>query len=151
MDEPPSFGPDADPRLPPLEPGEVVWCVVPAPDALYVGTDRRLLRVDDGGSRAWPYEAIESVDAVGQSGEFIIGMREGSDRIAIAVPDGPEREQSLQAMTIVNLLVALTRASRGAGVRQAAGLPHAAAVRRQAAGRRPPDRGSGPGERPQPR
>jgi hypothetical protein len=92
-----------------LEPDEGVWAVIRGRDGTtLVGTDRRLFAVDadceEQHIRAWPYGQLDDLRVVGSS----ILVRTRSDRRQlVTLPTSQEqREQTLQGVTIVELLIA---------------------------------------------
>jgi hypothetical protein len=92
-----------------LEPDEGVWAVIRGRDGTsLVGTDRRLFALGptctDRDLRAWPYWQLDDLRVIGSS----ILVRTRSDRRQlVTVPTSQEnREQTLQGVTIVELLIA---------------------------------------------
>ena len=92
-----------------LEPDEGVWAVIHGRDGTtLVGTDRRLFALGadcgDQDVRAWPYWQLDDLRVVGSS----ILVRTRTDRRQlVTLPTSQERrEQTLQGVTIVELLIA---------------------------------------------
>lgn len=113
----------ADPELAPpcrevvdrlLEPDEGVWAVIRGRDGTsLVGTDRRLIAMDPECSgqtvRSWPYRDLDDLRVVGSS---ILVRTRADRRQLVTLPTSVERrEQTLQGVTIVELLIA--RSTRG--------------------------------------
>ena len=96
-----------------LEPDEGVWAVIRGRDGTtLVGTDRRLFAMpgDDARPtvRAWPYQQLDDLRAVERA--ILVRTREDKRHLVI-LPTAPERtEQTMQAVTIIELLIA--RSSR---------------------------------------
>ena len=92
-----------------LEPDEGVWAVILGRDGrTLVGTDRRLFALaaecDELDVHAWPYWQLDDLRVVGSS----ILVRTRTDRRPlVTLPTSQERrEQTLQGVTIVELLIA---------------------------------------------
>ncbi len=92
-----------------LEPDEGVWAVIRGRDGTtLVGTDRRLFALADDCAEAdvqfWPYWLLDDLPVVGSS----ILVRTRSDRRQlVTLPASDERrEQTLQGVTIIELLIA---------------------------------------------
>jgi len=103
---------ESPPVVPGLRDNEEVWCVVRSTTDVLVGTDRRIFRVRSDGVDEWPYEVVDGIYPVGPTGVYVVGAE--SESIAIAIPDGPDHEESVQALTVMNLLVSLARRAREA-------------------------------------
>jgi hypothetical protein len=92
-----------------LEPDESVWAVIRGRyGSLLVGTDRRLLSVPSGCDRAevedWRYSELDDLRVVG---EGILVRRRRDRHHLVTLPTSPVgREQTMQAVTIVELLIA---------------------------------------------
>jgi hypothetical protein len=114
------FGGGFDLLQPYLEPGETIWAVVPglAGDAL-AATDRRLFlqRGAGGTMRDWAFDELGDVTPVGDRagqlpGRFLLDdVASGGTSISFAI-DPDRREEAMQAMTIVQLLIARFHARR---------------------------------------
>ena len=92
-----------------LEPDEGVWAVIRGRDGTsLVGTDRRLFALGsecaDQEVRAWPYWQLDDLRVVGSS---ILVRTRVDRRQLVTLPTSQERrEQTLQGVTIVELLIA---------------------------------------------
>jgi hypothetical protein len=114
----------ADPELPEgcrrvvdglLEPDEGVWAVIRGRDGTtLVGTDHRLFALEDDCAeehvRVWPYWQLDDLRVVGSS---ILVRARADRRQLVTLPTSQERrEQTLQGVTIVELLIARHGRSR---------------------------------------
>jgi len=70
-----------------------------------IGTDRRVFRIRPDGVDEWPYESLDGIYPVGPTGVYVLGAQPES--FAIAIPEGPDQEASVQALTVLGLLVSL--------------------------------------------
>jgi hypothetical protein len=92
-----------------LEPDESVWAVIRGrTGSLLVGTDRRLLCVPPGceasGVEGWAYDELDDLRVVGDG---ILVRRRVDRHHLVMLPTSPVgREQTMQAVTIVELLIA---------------------------------------------
>jgi hypothetical protein len=108
----------ADPELdkgcretldPLLEPDESVWAVIRGRHGtMLVGTDRRLFSLEPGcrreGVETWPYAELDDLRVVGDG---ILVRRRRDRRHLVTLPTSDLRlEQTMQAVTIVELLIA---------------------------------------------
>jgi hypothetical protein len=92
-----------------LEPGESVWAVIRGRQGtMLVGTDRRLFAMPEGCARdavqGWPYRELDDLRVVGDG---ILVRRRQDRHHLVTLPTSPVRlEQTMQAVTIVELLIA---------------------------------------------
>ena len=92
-----------------LEPDEGVWAVIRGRDGTtLVGTDRRLFALGrdcvDQDVRVWPYWQLDDLRVMGSS---ILVRTRADRRQLVTLPTSLEhREQTLQGVTIVELLIA---------------------------------------------
>jgi hypothetical protein len=92
-----------------LEPDEGVWAVIRGRDGTsLVGTDRRLFAVGStcapADLRAWPYSHLDDLRVVGSS--IVIRARADHRQLVTVATSQERREQTLQGVTIVELLIA---------------------------------------------
>ena len=114
----------ADPELSPpcrrtidalLEPDESVWAVIRGRSgSLLVGTDRRLFSVpadcSADGIEDWRYADLDDLRVVG---EGILVRRRRDRRHLVTLPTSEVgREQTMQAVTVVELLIARHASAR---------------------------------------
>lgn len=92
-----------------LHPDEGVWAVIRGRDGTsLVGTDRRLFVLPPGCARTevrgWEYRDLDDLRIVG---EGILVRRRRDRQQLVTLPTSPvRREQTMQAVTIVELLIA---------------------------------------------
>jgi hypothetical protein len=92
-----------------LEPDEGVWAVIRGRDGTtLVGTDRRLFALGpdctDHDVRAWPYRQLDDLRVVGSS--ILVRTRLDRRQLVTLPTSHDRREQTLQGVTIVELLIA---------------------------------------------
>jgi len=92
-----------------LEPDESVWAVIRGRyGSMLVGTDRRLFSIPPGCPRdevqGWRYAELDDLRVIG---EGILVRRRRDRHHLVTLPTSPTgREQTMQAVTIVELLIA---------------------------------------------
>ena len=91
--------------IPELSEDEEVWGIVRSTTDVLIGTDRRLFRLRPDGRDEWSYDRVRGVYPVGSTGVYVLAVEDGS--VAITIADGPDREASIQALTVLGLLVGL--------------------------------------------
>ena len=92
-----------------LEPDESVWAVIRGRDgSSLVGTDRRLFLMPPGCDgqrvRGWRYDELDDLRVAGQG--ILVRRRDNREHLATVPTSGVRREQTMQAVTIVELLIA---------------------------------------------
>lgn len=92
-----------------LDPDEGVWAVIRGRDGTtLVGTDRRLFALGsdcaDHEVRAWPYRDLDDLRVVGSS--ILVRTRSDHRQLVTLPTSHDRREQTLQGVTIVELLIA---------------------------------------------
>lgn len=92
-----------------LEPDEGVWAVLRGRQGdLLVGSDRRLFALTNdcrvGATRAWPYRELDDLRIVGSS--VLVRTRLGGHHLATVALNPDNSEQNMQAVTIIELLIA---------------------------------------------
>lgn len=99
-----------------LQPGESVWAVVRGRyGSMLVGTDRRLISLAPGCDprdvQGWPYAELDDLRVVG---EGILVRRRRDRHHLVTLPTSPAyREQTMQAVTVIELLIARQASGRG--------------------------------------
>jgi len=92
-----------------LEPDESVWAVIRGRfGSMLVGTDRRLFSLPPGCARHeienWPYADLDDLRVVGDG--ILVRRRRDRHHLVTLPTSTVGREQTMQAVTIVELLIA---------------------------------------------
>lgn len=92
-----------------LQPGESVWAVIRGRDGtVLVGTDRRLFVLAaecvPAQVHGWPYGELDDLRVVGEG--ILVRRRRDRQHLVTVPTRSVEREQTMQAVTIVELLIA---------------------------------------------
>jgi hypothetical protein len=98
-----------------LAPDESVWAVIRGRHgSLLVGTDRRLVSLPPGcpsdGVEAWPYGELDDLRVVGDG--ILVRRRRDRHHLVTLPTSHVGLEQTMQAVTIVELLIARHAAGR---------------------------------------
>ena len=92
-----------------LDPEESVWAVIRGRSgALLVGTDRRLFSLPSdcrpNEVQSWPYAELDDLRVVGDG--ILVRRRQDRRHLATIKTTEVAREQTMQAVTVVELLIA---------------------------------------------